>query len=79
MSTVVLYITDTATLEMPPTPTPTATGQGVGTDSAEAFTKSSKQPIRLNNYLTGEVHYDTLHQEAEKVVNILVCIFVWHV
>ena len=44
---------------------------------ADAFTnKTSKQAIPLKNYLTGEVHYDTLYQNAEKVVmNLEWCFF----
>ena len=50
---------------------PGSDGIGVSEKEAKAdgFTnKTSKQAIPLKNYLTGEVHYDTLYQNAEKVV-----------
>ena len=64
---------------MAPTPTvsysscyakPGTDGTGVSERDAkpEAFSaKNSKHAIPLKNYLTGEVHYDTLYQNAEKV------------
>jgi len=65
---------------MPPTVTrsscyhkPGADGIGVSEkeSKAEGFSnKPNKQPIPLKNYLTGETTYDTLHQNAEKVILI---------
>ena len=66
---------------MAPTPTLTSSyhkpgADGIGVSEKEAkpetfTTKTSKQPIPLKNYLTGEVHYDTLYQNAEKVFKLL--------
>ena len=65
---------------MAPTPTvsysscyakPGTDGTGVSERDAkpEAFSaKNSKHAIPLKNYLTGEVHYDTLYKNAEKVI-----------
>ena len=77
MSIVILYTIDITIPDMAPTPTPTPTATGVSTAPPEDFTKKSKQPIALKNYLTGEVHYDTLHQEAEKVLNIPLYIYIY--
>ena len=65
---------------MPPTVTrsscyhkPGADGIGISEkeSKAESFSnKTNKQPIPLKNYLTGDVTYDTLHQNAEKVIHL---------
>ena len=50
---------------------PGADGVGVSETeaNAEGFSnKTNKQPIPLRNYLTGDITYDTLYQNAEKVV-----------
>ena len=47
---------------------PGADGIGISEKDGKAETKSNKQPIPLRNYLTGDVTYDTLHQNAEKVI-----------
>ena len=50
---------------------PGSDGIGVSEKEAKAseFTnKTSNKAIPLKNYLTGEIHYDTLYEKAEKVV-----------
>ena len=50
---------------------PGSDGLGVSEKEAKSqdFTnKTSTKAIPLKNYLTGEVHYDTLYEKAEKVL-----------
>ena len=50
---------------------PGSDGLGVSEKDAKSqdFTnKTSTKAIPLKNYLTGEIHYDTLYEKAEKVL-----------
>ena len=50
---------------------PGSDGLGVSEKEAKVqdFTnKTSTKAIPLKNYLTGEIHYDTLYEKAEKVL-----------
>ena len=50
---------------------PGSDGLGVSEKEAKSqdFTnKTSTKAIPLKNYLTGEIHYDTLYEKAEKVL-----------